>query len=126
MERQMTPTKEQIITLLQTNDKAVGRALLAINARQTRDEQIAEQTKYHNNMGFTSGDAKRGTSMANYFDRKGYLTVNQLGWWRKKNFKGRSRIEKYATQLLIVAKEKQAAKLLETQRQATTTQQVLL
>ena len=104
----MTHTKESIIELLRTNDHAVGRALLAINARQTYDEQTQEMTKYRNLRGFTSGDAKKGTAMANYYHRFNMLTVKQLAWWRKPNANGRTRIEKYASQLLLVVREKEA------------------
>lgn len=102
----MSHTKASIIELLRTNDHAVGRALLAINARQTSDEQAQERTKYHNLRGFTSGDAKRGTGMANYYHRFNMLTAKQLAWWRRPNANGRMRIAKYAEQLLLVAAEK--------------------
>ena len=102
--------RTQIVELLRTRDDAVGRALLAINARQTQDERQQEMTKYHNMRGFTSGDAKRGTGMANYYARFGKLTPKQLAWWRVSNAKGRSRIEKYVEQLLLVAKEKELTK----------------
>ena len=38
--------KQQIIELLKTNDKAVARALVALNARQTDSEQATEETRF--------------------------------------------------------------------------------
>jgi hypothetical protein len=106
----MKHTVESIRELLRTNDAAVGRALLALNARQTADEQRAEITKYHNNMGFMPAHAKKGTGMARFYERAGFLTPRQLAWWRAVTPKGKMRIEVYAAQLLKVAEAKQAAK----------------
>lgn len=104
-------TKAQVTEMLRTNDRAVGRALLALNARQTLDEQRDKRTKHHNNMGFCSGHANKGTGMAQFYERNGYLTQNQLAWWRKKTPSGKMRIEIYAGQLCKVADEKAAEKL---------------
>jgi hypothetical protein len=104
-------TKAEIIEMLRTNDKAVGRALLAIHARQTADERVQETTKYHNQRGFRPGDAKKGSGMATFFNKTGFLTPKQLAYWRHTNDKGRMRIEIYASQLLIVAQEKAATKI---------------
>ena len=99
-------TKEFIIQLLNTNDKAVGRALIALNDRQTASEQASEVTINRNGEGFTPADARMGSSMAKFFARFGYLSPKQLAYWRKPNAKGVPRICKYATQLLEVAKQK--------------------
>jgi hypothetical protein len=105
----MAHTVESIRELLRTNDRAVGRALLALNARQTADEQRQEVTKYHNEQGFKPCHAKRGTGMAQFYARTGFLTPKQLAWWRAVTPSGKSRIEVYAAQLLKVAEEKKAA-----------------
>jgi len=105
----MTHTVESIRELLRTNDRAVGRALLALNARQTADEQQQEVTKYHNEMGFKPCHAKKGTGMAQFYAKAGFLTPKQLVWWRAVTPSGKSRIEVYAAQLLKVAKQKKAA-----------------
>ena len=101
-------TKEAIVKLLATNDKAVARAVAAINTRQTRDEQASENTKYNNGVGFTGADARMGTSMALFFQRRGYLSPKQIAYWRKPNKNGTPRIAKYAGQLLEIAAEKAA------------------
>ena len=117
----MKLTKKDIVTLLATNDRAVERAILALRARQTRDEVSAERTKYKNDRGFNAPDARIGTSMATDIDTFGNLTIKQVALWRVRSGKtGRMRIEKYAGQLLKVAKEKEAAKLAATQRSSDT------
>lgn len=101
--------KHSIIELLHTNPKAIARALVALNERQTLDEQVTEDTKHHNGVGFTPADAKMGTSMARFYLRTGYLTERQLAYWQKPNKRGVWRICKYAGQLLAIAREKQPA-----------------
>ena len=101
-------TKADIIQLLQRNDKAIARALLVLNERQTQDEQASEVTKYDNGIGFTGADARMGTSMAQFFAARGYLTDKQLAYWKKPNKNGVWRICKYAGQLLEIANEKAA------------------
>ncbi len=101
----MTHTKETIIQLLERNDTAVGRALVALNKRQTADEQVDKTTRVHNSMGFRPCDAYMGTSLAKWFEEKGFLTAKQLAWCRKPNSKGKIRISCYAGQLLKVIEE---------------------
>ena len=101
--------KQDIIDLLQRNDKAIARALVALNERQTQDEQRSEETKYHNGIGFTGADARMGTSMAQFYQARGYLTAKQLAYWKKPNKNGVWRICKYAGQLLEISQEKSRA-----------------
>lgn len=101
-------TKADIIALLKTNDKAVARALVALTARQTSTEQSAEQTINRNGEGFRPCHARMGTSMAKFFERRGYLTTKQIEYWRKPMKGGKMRIEIYAAQLLEIAKAKLA------------------
>lgn len=104
-------TREAIIELLHTNDRAVERALLTLLARQTSDEQVIQQTKHHNLKGFTPYDAKIMTSMAQQVKRGFSLTLKQLAWLRgHKSDRFPSRIGKYARQLLKVVKEKEEGK----------------
>ena len=99
-------TKAQIVEMLATNDKAVARALVALNARQTSDEQTSEHTKYDNGRGFRPCHARMGTSMANFYTRFGTLSAKQIAYWRKPMKDGNMRIGIYAGQLLQVAAEK--------------------
>lgn len=106
----MNTSKEHIITLLETNDKAVARALVVLNRRQTADEQASQTTRLHNGQGFTPADAYMGTSMAEFYKRNGYLSPKQVAYWRKENKRGVQRICKYAGQLLEIAQERKRAK----------------
>lgn len=99
----MTHTKETITQLLATNDRAVARAIMALNRRQTADEQAEEHTKYTNGRGFRSCDARMGTSMARFYERTGYLSPKQIQYWRKLQRNGVMRIAVYANQLLDIA-----------------------
>ena len=105
----MQLTKENIVNLLATNDKAVGRALMVLTERQTIDEREAKDTKYRNGVGFTPADSKVGVSMGQQFQNRNFLTAKQIAYWRKPNSKGVMRVAKYWAQLLDAAKEKQAA-----------------
>lgn len=101
-------TKFDIVTLLKTRDAAIARALVVLNERQTADEQVSENTKYHNGRGFRPCHARMGTSMAKFFLRNGYLSPKQINYWRALQKDGKMRIEIYAGQLLDVAKAKAA------------------
>lgn len=102
----MALTKNDIVNLLATNDKAVCRALVVLNARQTYDEQVAEHTKHLNGRGFRPAHAKMGTSMADFFTRKGYLSPKQIAYWRRPMKGGQMRIAIYWRQLLEEAEAK--------------------
>jgi hypothetical protein len=99
-------TREGINEQLRTNDRAVARALIVINNNQTFDEQACEQTTHHNGTGFTSFDAKMGTSMANFYVKYCYLSPRQLAYWRKLDKNGNIRIGKYWRQLVDAANAK--------------------
>lgn len=106
-EQHMIPSKHEIVELLRNNDRALYRALVVLNARQTQDEQSSETTRYLNHKGFNAAHAKRGTSMANFFLRTGFLTPKQKAWWRAPEGRGgQMRIGIYAGQLQDAAKEK--------------------
>lgn len=105
----MQLTIEMIRSKLATDDRWLARALVALNERQTWDEQRDETTRYHNEQGFRPMHAKRGTNMAQFYLRRGFLTPKQLAWWRARTESGKSRIEIYAAQLHRIAKEKSNA-----------------
>jgi hypothetical protein len=105
-------TGKDIVNLLRTNDKAVARALVVLNARQTADEQVSETTRHLNNRGFRPCHARMGTSMAQFYLRNGYLTPKQIAYWRKVGKQG-MRISIYWKQLLEEANLKAAMKATE-------------
>lgn len=101
---------QSIKTLLASNDRAVGRALIVLRNRQTADEQVAESTRHLNGRGFRPCHARMGTSMANFFERYNRLSEKQIAYWRKPMRDGNTRIEIYARQLLEEAQVKAAEK----------------
>lgn len=111
---------DYINKLLASDDKhVIGRALVALNERQTEDEQRIKTTKYRNGRGFRPCHAHMGTSMANFYADRNHLTPKQVTYWTKptqkvKNYYNRhqkvSRISLYAGQLLKVAVIKQGLK----------------
>ena len=100
--------RNNIVRLLQTNDRAVARALVALTERQTADEQVTGNTRHRNGQGFRPCHARMGTSMAEFYERNGYLSGHQLAYWRQPQRDGRTRIEIYANQLLDIARDKTA------------------
>ena len=105
-------TKEAIVELLATNDKAIGRALLVVNANQTFDEQRSQDVKYRNGKGFRPCHARMGTSMAQQFANRGFISPKQVAYWRKADKTGAMRIAIYWRQLIEAADTK-AGKMME-------------
>ena len=100
--------KAKIVSLLRSNDKAVARALVVLNERQTADEQATENTRYLNGRGFRPCHARMGTSMANFYTKFNRLSPKQVAYWRAPMKDGKMRIEIYAGQLLDIAQAKAA------------------
>src|ERR1700741_526084 len=101
-------SKAEIVKLLETNDKAVARALVVVNNNQTSTEQKSESTINRNGEGFRPCHARMGTSMATFFAKRGYLTDKQIAYWRKTDKTGAMRITIYWRQLAEAAELKQA------------------
>ena len=105
-------TREMLLTNL-SNPKSylamrtIGRALIVLNERQTRDEQLAEQTQNHNGVGFRPCDARMGTSMAKQYAVKNSLSEKQIAYWCQPNVKGVPRIAVYFRQLAEAAVQKE-------------------
>ncbi len=89
-------TRDSIIHLLRTNDRAVERAILAIYARQTADEQRSETTREQNGMGFNGFDAKPGSYYARWVQSGKRLTGSYLE-------KARQMSIRYVGQLVEIA-----------------------
>ncbi len=112
----MQNTRDLIVFLLDQNTnqgmRAVGRALVCLYRRQTSDEQVSATTRYTNSRGFNACDARRGTIHAKQFERHHHLTQAQWRYWTEPVGKnGKSRIAKYADQLMQCAAERQMRKL---------------
>lgn len=95
-------TKQSIKAMLETNDKAVQRGVLAIYAYQTAAEQATEETNQDNGVGFNGADAPILSSFAKQLQKGWKLSEKQMAIARKK-------IVKYAGQLTKIANEKAEA-----------------
>lgn len=71
-------TKLQIKALLLSNDRAVERAMVALLARQTADEQSSHTTRHQNGRGFSAFDAHQGTYYAKWVQSGRKLTGRHL------------------------------------------------
>jgi hypothetical protein len=91
--------KRKIQELIDTNDRAVARGILAIYEYQTASEQSFGSTTDANGVGFSGVDAELLSSFAERLKRGLQLTEKQLPFARKK-------IRKYWNQLRIVAELK--------------------
>ena len=103
--------RQQIEVVLARHDKvgmhAVGRALVHLKNRQTEDEQRSEDTKHANGRGFQPVHAKIGTSMANFYERRGFLSPKQVAYWQAETLKVKKpRICRYAGQIVEEAVKK--------------------
>lgn len=85
--------KEKIVGLLQSNDRAVERAIIVIYNRQTRDEQSSKETLHSNGIGFSGADANLGSYYARWILDKKKLTGSHLE-------RARKMVLKYTAQLL--------------------------
>jgi hypothetical protein len=90
--------KAQIQKLIDTDDKAVARAVVRIYQRQTASEQRAEHTHLNNSIGFNAPDAKYLTFAAKYVLRNGALTGEHVD-------RVRAKIRRYWKQLAEIAEE---------------------
>jgi hypothetical protein len=98
-------TKEKVVKLLQTNDIAVERAVLAIFNRQTTDEQASEVTRYCNHRGFRANHAKRGSYWARWLRSGNRLSGGHLALARRW-------MVQYHAQLCQIANEKTCSKCI--------------
>lgn len=97
--------------LLMQRDDAVERAILAIYARQTADEQATKTTRHSNGRGFSGADASLGSYYARWILDGKHLNGRHLE-------RARTMSLKYVGQLLEVAKEKQASQPIDRQTSA--------
>lgn len=93
---------EEIKKLLETSDKAVSRAIVALYARQTESERNAEATVEKNGIGYNGFDAKFFSSLAQQIQSGRTLSQKQIAFARKG-------IMKYSKQLASIANEREQA-----------------
>ena len=103
-------TRASIYAMLLGNNEALERAILAIQSRQTEDEQAAQFTKHQNGMGWNAHDAPIGGSLAQWIT-KGAAPRAKGGYGKalgrtltdKQRVMALRMIRKYTGQLLAVA-----------------------
>ena len=93
--------KREIQALIDRNDKAVLRGIVAIYAYQTAAEQASAMTCEENGVGFSGCDAELLSSFAEQIKARGSLSQKQMVYGRKK-------IRRYWRQLAIIAERKAA------------------
>lgn len=112
----MRVTKASLTELISRDDavatRAVGRALVHLLNRQTRDEQRDNATRNNNDVGFTPADARQGCIHAKYFIKHNTLAAWQMQYWLKPNAKGTLRLAKYWRQLDEEAQKKVIARAI--------------
>ena len=106
-------TKQSLQSMLSNPNReyvgrVIGRALVALFKRQTKDEQAINATEVHNKVGFTGADARSGSITAKYFMRHGKLQNWQIDRWLKQDKNGSPRLVKYHKQLNEIANERNA------------------
>lgn len=89
-------TPEAIKALLDSSDAAVERAVVAIFKRQTDDEQVREETRHRNGVGFAACHAHRGSYYARWILAGRHLSGQHLD-------KARRMVRWYARQLCEIA-----------------------
>ena len=97
----------RIAALLDCNDLAVERAVIAIFRRQTADEQATEETRHRNHRGFAACHARRGSYYARWCLAGRHLDGQHLALARRMT-------KHYTAQLAEVAAEKSESRLLQT------------
>ena len=76
-------TREDIVSLLNTSDRAVERGVVAIWQRQTADEQSTDTTRHSNGIGFSGWSASSGSYYAKWVESGRRLTGKHLDKARK-------------------------------------------
>jgi hypothetical protein len=87
-------TKYRVQASMETSEKFLERAIKLIHSNQTPDEKRARETKYWNNKGWQSCDARRGSRWAYYVSR-GY------GVRREEKPRVQCAMKKYWRQVMI-------------------------
>ena len=90
-------SREELLNLLDSNDKFVEKALLKMYNRQTDDEQNGAYTKHDNGVGFNAFDAELLTSFA----QQANMSVRPHGQRlsRKQMQVARKRLRRYIRQI---------------------------
>lgn len=89
-------TEDEVMSIMETNDKCLYGALKHLYACQTEQEKTSASTREHNGKGFNAYDAEFLTSICKQLLQKGTLSPKQKEVARKK-------LKKYRKQLTALA-----------------------
>lgn len=110
----MAWTENSIVALLNSNDRAVERAILFLYSQQTSDERVTSSTRHDNARGFSAADASRGSYYARWilgYDRQGNRRYPNRRLTGSHLDKARDMVLKYRRQLLAEAIRREAEKV---------------
>jgi hypothetical protein len=102
MKKQKLVTKESIRSLIynpKKQNKAIGRALIALFNNQTAYEKTFNTVETRNKRGFSASDANRGTKDAKFYLENGFLDSSSISYWMTADITKTERIAKYHRQL---------------------------
>ena len=91
-------TEEEVMDLINRNDKVLYGALKYLYNEQTQDEKSTSSTREHNGRGFNAMDAEFLSSLAQQVIKRGTLSEKQKMYARKKLVKYRKQLTKLANQ----------------------------
>lgn len=97
--------KSMIRAKLAFNQKWLERGILAIDDRQTQDEQDSQETRHNNKRGWNYTDATPGSEMARYIRHSGKPEGTRLSGYQAE--KARKFMLKYAGQLARIANKEE-------------------
>lgn len=89
-------TEEEILYLIQTNDKVLYGALKKLYEKQTEDEQQYGETTHSNGVGFNGVDSRFLSSVSEFLIARGFLTDKQKVIVRKKLIKYNKQLTRIA------------------------------
>lgn len=89
--------------VVQSPEKVIARALLAVYQFQTASEQACRETSKRNNAGFSQADANVASRCVEHFIKTGQLKPWMITVWMHPTKNGLPRICKYHRQLNLIA-----------------------
>ena len=92
-------TKEKLSEKLLNDRKVLIKALIVLNSHQTEDERRSGNTFHKNGVGFRPCHAKIAGGMLNFYNKAGFLTDKQAGYWTNSFGEKKPRILIYLNQL---------------------------
>lgn len=89
-------TKENILSLIEINDKALIAGLMRLYSFQTKSEQILGSASEDNGVGFSGADSDFLTSLAKSYKKYNNLTGKQIQYLRRSMKKYAKQLQRYA------------------------------